>query len=411
MDRRAERMVELTDRAETIVAADDLQRLDEGWGDVVHRRYSVEFATDSTAQQIMAAVGATPDLFTAPWLAAFDKVSGEPGKLNVGDQFVIRIAGPWNGPVEVIEVTETSFALATRVGHMEAGVIEFRAIGGETDCPATFEIESWATSGGPVVWFTYAAVRVTKMMQTRMWRSFCQKVARRFSTGRGDVETQTQSWPLETRRPPEASRRLRTLREAPFNYEIDGDPADDPFWYHDEYENLIGREPPGPPQPDGVFNAAKAILIDYQFPDPSRLVGHFDRDAPLAGRTMVLEAKLMGQRRYFGTRVSKVIDDQPTLGGKRFTRFGWAYRTLDRHYEVGEMTFLLTKDQSDGDVRFAIKAYSRPGSIPNVLDRIAFRLLGRRLQRQFGRRCVMRMRELTDAAMQKNEARGTADAM
>ncbi len=397
------RMQGLIDRADQANRDGDLQTIAEGWGDVVHRRYRTDFHTDRTPQSIIETIGQSPNDFAPRWLANFQKVRGQPGELQIGDRFDIHITGPWDGPVEVIDRTETSFALATRDGHMEAGVIEFHVRRIDADS-VVFDIESVATSAGPVVWFAYAGVRVAKAMQTRMWYSFSRNVGRHFANRpAGVVTVNTRTYP----RNPVVDQRLRSLRDATFNYEIDGDPADDPTWYHDAYENIVGTEPPGPPVPGGVFETAKQILIDYKFPDPRRLVGHYNPAAPLAERTMVLEAKLLGQRRYFGTRVSKVVDDQPTIDGKKFTRFGWAYRTLAEHYEVGEMFFAVTKDQTSGEVRFAIKAYSRPGRIPGLLDRWVFWAVGRRLQRQFGRRCVARMRELVE---QKMAGRGTADA-
>ena len=47
--------------------------------------------------------------------------------MEVGDEYVVRMPGPWDGPVRVVEVTPTSFRLATLDGHLEAGQIEFRA--------------------------------------------------------------------------------------------------------------------------------------------------------------------------------------------------------------------------------------------------------------------------------------------
>ncbi len=67
------------------------------------------------------------------------------GRAAVGDEFVVRMPGPWDGPVRAVEVTPTSFRLATLTGHLEAGQIEFRAADDGGDL--VFTIESWARSG------------------------------------------------------------------------------------------------------------------------------------------------------------------------------------------------------------------------------------------------------------------------
>ena len=64
-----------------------------------------------------------------------------------GDEFVVRMPGPWDGPVRVVRREADSFRLATLAGHLEAGEIEFRATG--TPDALGFEIESWARAGEP----------------------------------------------------------------------------------------------------------------------------------------------------------------------------------------------------------------------------------------------------------------------
>ena len=48
--------------------------------------------------------------------------------MRVGDEFVVRMPGPWDGPVRVVERDpDARFRLVTLAGHLEAGQIEFRA--------------------------------------------------------------------------------------------------------------------------------------------------------------------------------------------------------------------------------------------------------------------------------------------
>jgi hypothetical protein len=77
--------------------------------------------------------------------------------------------------VRVIDVGPCSFRLATLIGHLEAGQIEFRAgSGAETD--VVFEIESWARSSSRLVDLLYHRLRMAKEVQAHMWISFLERV-------------------------------------------------------------------------------------------------------------------------------------------------------------------------------------------------------------------------------------------
>ena len=83
-------------------------------------------------------------------VAVFRKTRGGEGPLRVGDEFVVRMPGPWDGPVVVADRTPTSFRFATLRGHLEAGQIEFRT-SADGDGAVRFEIESWARRRRPPV--------------------------------------------------------------------------------------------------------------------------------------------------------------------------------------------------------------------------------------------------------------------
>jgi hypothetical protein len=108
--------------------------------------------------------------------ARFQRVLGEQGRLAVGDEYVVRMPGPWDGPVRVVDVSRCSFRFATLAGHLEAGQIEFRASSSEGEL--VFEIESWARSGSPLVNLLYHRLRMAKEVQAHMWISFLERVVR-----------------------------------------------------------------------------------------------------------------------------------------------------------------------------------------------------------------------------------------
>lgn len=108
--------------------------------------------------------------------ARFQKVLGQRGEMAVGDEYVVRMPGPWDGPVRVIELTPRSFRLATLDGHLEAGQIEFRADAAD-EGGLSFEIESWARSSTWLANLLYHNLRMSKEVQAHMWISFLEGVA------------------------------------------------------------------------------------------------------------------------------------------------------------------------------------------------------------------------------------------
>ena len=68
--------------------------------------------------------------------------------------------GPWDGPVRVAEVTDTSFRFLTLDGHIEAGQIEWRA----RDEPGRliFEVESWSRAGDAASYLVHDRLRLAK---------------------------------------------------------------------------------------------------------------------------------------------------------------------------------------------------------------------------------------------------------
>jgi hypothetical protein len=154
-----------------------LQRLEDGAGTLFRRRNSVRIeGSDLTPEQLIGEVVKEPNRAAPIEVAVFRKQRGEKGPLRVGDEYVVRMPGPWDGPVLVVDRTPTSFRFATLEGHLEAGQIEFRA------CPdgnaVRFEIESWARSGDRLSGLLFDRVKVAKEVQLHMWTHFCERSAK-----------------------------------------------------------------------------------------------------------------------------------------------------------------------------------------------------------------------------------------
>ncbi|HEY7620948.1 MAG TPA: DUF1990 family protein [Solirubrobacteraceae bacterium] len=155
---------------------DEVQRPDDGCGPLFHRRYRTRIReTAMTPEAVIARVAADPDCVAPTEFASFKKVRGEEGQMQVGDEYIVHMAGPWDGPVRVVERTPTCFRLVTLEGHLEAGQIRFSAR--DEDGMVLVEIESWARSAGPLVHLLYDRLRMAKEVQLHMWTSMLQRIA------------------------------------------------------------------------------------------------------------------------------------------------------------------------------------------------------------------------------------------
>jgi uncharacterized protein (UPF0548 family) len=168
-------------------------------------------------------------------------------------------------------------------------------------------------------------------------------------------------------------------------------------WHVDDYTQPLPPEPPGPPLPGGSFEVAQRLMRDYEFADPAIVRAVYATDSPLERRDMLLEGRFWGLRFHFGVRVGGLVDEELAAGGRRLRRWGWSYRTLQGHLEMGQMDYEVRKWLDSGEVEFRIHAVSRPAHIPNPVIRLGFRLFGRRVQRRFARRACQRMARLVAA--------------
>jgi hypothetical protein len=156
---------------------DDVQRIEDGVGPLFHRLYRARIRdARSSPEELIRRLGVDPNSATPTALARFLKVRGPSGRMAVGDELVVRMPGPWDGPVRVTSATPASFRFTTLSGHLEAGQIEFRAM--RTDEMLCFEIESWARSGDRLSNLLYHHLRMAKEVQLHMWTSFLERVAR-----------------------------------------------------------------------------------------------------------------------------------------------------------------------------------------------------------------------------------------
>jgi len=197
-------------------------------------------------------------------------------------------------------------------------------------------------------------------------------------------------------------RRLRRLCETPTNFDVAELPqvTEDP-WHIDDYCHALPAEAPGEPAPEGPFETAKRLLIDYEFADPRMVRAFYDVDAPLLGRTMLLQIRFYFIHAYVGVRVSEIFDEQREIDGRPVRIWGWAYQTLEGHLERGQMDYQLWKHMDTGEVEYRIHAVSELIGTSNPIVGIGFALVGRREQVRFARRCASRMESLVVESLER----------
>jgi uncharacterized protein (UPF0548 family) len=392
------------------VSAEDVQGQQDGDGPLFHRRYRTRIRESRRSpEQLMTEVKNDLNNPAPTTFARFQQIDGQSGPIAVGNEFVVRMPGPWDGPVRVIGVGPRSFRLATLAGHLEAGQIEFRTSATE-DGELAFEIESWARSRSWVVNFLYHRLRMAKEVQAHMWISFLEGVVR-LAEGRmaGGIAIETERI-VESDElvmgPPNVRRRLAELPAKSLNFSLEAltDATPATGWTVTDLCQRLPGEPPGMPVPGGSWNIARRLMRGYEFADPSIVRAYYDPRVPLKERNMLLRLQALGVVRLFvGVRVGDVYEKTRRLSGRSAHVWGWSYRTLEGHPEMGQMDWEVWKWLDDGVVEFRVHAVSRTALIRNPLVRAGFRALRERERSAFLESTKRRMRAFTKLALAEND--------
>lgn len=150
-----------------------------GSGAFFERRYWIDVQRPrGTAAELLDHIKCHLPEYSPDLLADFEKTKGQGHCLAEGDEFGIKILGPWNGDVRVTKVEADQFELTTLESHPEAGRICF-SLRPHASLPDTlrFEIHSRARSRDGLVAFTYDTLGLGKRVQQQTWETFCQRVA------------------------------------------------------------------------------------------------------------------------------------------------------------------------------------------------------------------------------------------
>jgi uncharacterized protein (UPF0548 family) len=201
-------------------------------------------------------------------------------------------------------------------------------------------------------------------------------------------------------------RQLAALAEKDLNYDPGAlDLASPPVgWQVDDRRQALPGEAPGPPARDGSWEIAQRLVRGYEFADPSMVRAHYDPDRPLEGRNMLLELRTLGVVRvYVGVRVAEVYDERRTGARGDARVFGWSYRTLEGHVEMGQMNWEVWKWNETGEVEFRVHAVARPAPISNPFVRIGFLVLRGHERRVFLDSTSRRMLAFTELGLEHDD--------
>jgi uncharacterized protein (UPF0548 family) len=213
--------------------------------------------------------------------------------------------------------------------------------------------------------------------------------------------------------PPRVQRRLAELGRRELNFDPDALAGAGPAtgWEVTDLRQPLPGEPPGPPLEDGTWAHARSLMRGYEFADPSIVRAYYDPAAPLEGRDMLLRLQAPGPLRLFvGVRVSAVYERTQLLDGRHAQVWGWSYRTLQGHVEMGQMDWEVWKWIDSGAVEFRVHSLSRTAPIANPIVRLGYRLFRDRQRRKFLDGTVRRIRTSVELAPSSSRVAGTAPA-
>jgi len=197
-------------------------------------------------------------------------------------------------------------------------------------------------------------------------------------------------------------RRLAELSRKPLNFDLASLAEASPRsgWTITDLCQPLPGEPPGMPIEGGSWQIARRLMSGYEFADPSIVRAYYDPAIPLEQRNMLLKLQAFGVAHLFaGVRVGEVYEQTREFRGRRARIWGWNYRTLDGHVEMGQMDWEVWKWLEDGAVQFRVHAVSRVARIPNPIVWLGFHLLRGRERQAFLDSTKQRMRIFTELAL------------
>lgn len=164
---------------------------EHGVGPTLHRLYEATVSEPQIdAERLVAIVAADPNVIAPSEVLRFERMSGERGRLREGDEVLIRMAGPWNGPVTVTARTPHCIRMAATGGHAQLGQFELRA----RDEPGgiVLEIQTRERAAGRT-FRLLQRIGLIRRMQSYTWAHMLEDGAR-LAGGRPPDRITVRSW-------------------------------------------------------------------------------------------------------------------------------------------------------------------------------------------------------------------------
>jgi len=165
---------------------------EQGVGREVHRLYSATIQTPKLpAGRLLEIIAADPNVIAPSEVLRFEKTCGKPGRLEEGDELLIRMAGPWNAPVKITRRWEEGLRFAATDGHPQIGQVELRLRddGGEL----AVEIQTRERAAG-IRFHLLQRIKLVQRMQSYTWGEMLQNAAQ-LAGGRQLERITVRSWP------------------------------------------------------------------------------------------------------------------------------------------------------------------------------------------------------------------------
>jgi uncharacterized protein (UPF0548 family) len=204
--------------------------------------------------------------------------------------------------------------------------------------------------------------------------------------------------------PPHVRRKLAELPDRDLNFDpgMLAQATAASGWQITDLCQPLPSEAPGLPVARGSWEIARRLMRGYEFADPSIVRAYYDPAVPLERRNMLLKLQALGLVHLFvGVRVGEVYEGTPEVQGRQARIWGWNYRTLEGHVEMGQMDWEVWKWLDTGEVEFRIHSVSRRAAIANPLVRIGFDLLRGRERQAFLQSTQRRMRTFVGVALEQ----------
>jgi hypothetical protein len=167
---------------------------ERGVGPEIHRLYRASIQTPKlSAARLLEIIAADPNVIAPTEVLRFEKTHGEPGRLDEGDEFLIRMAGPWNAPVKVTRRWNEGFRFAATRGHPQFGQVELRMR--DDGDELAVEIQTRERAAG-AMFLILQRMKLVQRMQSYTWGEMLQNTAQ-LAGGRPLERITVRSWPQQ----------------------------------------------------------------------------------------------------------------------------------------------------------------------------------------------------------------------